>query len=255
MVGFSLDGFGQIDQPSTSVPKMSEPHRITFQSMAEIPFGKDLLRHVDLNHHVVVQVPVSLESAKPDLINRLREQIPEFYSVFDSGGTSELTWITIKELVSRPRLETIESELIEGARVFRRTAFDLAHRWADYNGVPAPELWDHLSVLKPFPGEWDMEHHGGHQCFINDSTGQIVEVSLWFGGEFGTLDPQFFHTFLRTSPDLRCPPELQDAFHDSARALEFLEERGLLKRIDGLFDNVGVFAPESEGEPIATTMD
>jgi len=233
---------------------MSAPRRFTYQAFVELPTDADLLRHVDRQHHAVLQFPASSQSAKSELIRKLKERLPESYSVFDSGGSSNLTWITIKEVVSRRELEAIENELIVAARIFRHTACSLAHEWADYNGVQASELWESLSHLRPFPGNWSMYHHGGHQCFSNKVTGQVVEVSLWFGGEFGTLDPQFFHRFLRTSPDLRCPPELQDDFHDPARALSFLEERGLLKRINGIFNSVGVFAPDAkQGESCLLT--
>lgn len=223
---------------------MSQPRRFTYQAIADVPSDVDLCRHVDRDHHVVLQFPSSSKQTKLELIRTLKRRLPEFYSVFESGGYSDLTYVTIMQVVSRPELAALENELIEAARTFRHTAHSLAHRWADYNRVPTSELWEHLSHLKPFPGDWEMNHHGGHQCFRNMVTGQVVEVSLWFRGEFGVLDPQFFSTFLRTTPNLRCPPELHDHFHDSARALEYLHERGMLQQIFGIYNAKGLFAPD-----------
>jgi len=223
--------------------KMSEPRRFNYQLITDLPCDEELLSHLDRQHHVVLQFPGSCEAQKPRLILDLKARLPEFCSIFDSGGDTELTWVTIMEVISRPELESIEDNLIYSARLFRHTAHLLARRLADFNKINAAELWDRRSKLKPFPGEWDMSHHGGHQCFENTKTGQVVEVSLWFGDEFGILDPQFLCTFLRTAPGLDCPVEITDHFHDAARALDYLEGRGLLERIDGIFNSSGVFAP------------
>jgi hypothetical protein len=225
---------------------MSVPRRFTFQSIADLPSDEQVLSHLDRQHHVVLQLPASYETQKPSLIHDLKTRLPEFCSIFDSGGNGDLTWVTIKEVVSRPALQAIEGDLIHAARIFRHTAHTLANKLAEFYRVPAAELWDHLAQLKPFPGAWNMSHHGGHQCFENTRTGQIVEVSLWFGDEFGVLDPQFFSTFLRTTPELDCPAEIADHYHDTARALDYLYDRGLLEAIVGIFNSTGVFAPYNQ---------
>jgi hypothetical protein len=231
-------------QPSTAV---SEPKRFTYPSPADLPSPDELLRHLDRQHHLVLQFPVhAVESRKRELIQTLEQQLPEYCSVFDSGGNADLSWITINQVISRPELLRLEDELLQAARHFHHSAHSLAHRLAEHNRVPAENLWEHAVTLKPFSGEWQIDPHGGDICFKNKQNGQIVEVNVWFGYEFGILDPMFFHTYLRTTDGLRCPPELSDDFHDPARALTFLEERGRLTRICSIFhQGSGVFAHDA----------
>lgn len=225
---------------------MSEPRRFYYPSFAALPSVEEILRDLDRQHHVVLQFPAKYEARKQTLIRYLRIRLPENCSIFNSGNSSERTWVTVKQVISRPELQAIESVLIDAARLFRRTAHLLARELAAFNGVPAEELWEHRERLRPFPGDWTIAHHGGHQCFKNRKTGQTVEVSMWFGDEFGVLDPEFFCTFLRTTPGLDCPVEIIDHYHDAARALDYLKGRGLLTGIDGIFDSRGVFAPDPQ---------
>jgi hypothetical protein len=66
---------------------------------------------------------------------------------------------------------------------------------------------------------------------------------MWFGTEFGALDPYFFFDFMTTTADLKLPSELRDGFHDTRRAMDILEERGKLCRVVGIFESVGLTAP------------
>jgi len=151
--------------------------------------------------------------------------------------------VTIMQVISRPELKAIEAELIHGARAFRQTANQLSTELAWFNEVDIEKLWEHGNDLKTFHQDWSIFPHGGHVCFKHTRTNQEVEASVWFGTEFGILDPQFFTTFLRTSPQLECPREILDTFHDMAKAMDYLESEGHLQRIEGAFNLTGVFAP------------
>lgn len=128
----------------------------------------------------------------------------------------------------------MERDLLAAASHFRRTATELANRVALFNGVDPAQLWDECSSLEwRIPdSEWSLDLHGQHCMFTHQVTGQVVEVSLWFGAEFGVLDPYFFYDYMRTTPDLELPAGLRQPFHDTARAMSFLEERGLLTRVE-----------------------
>jgi len=227
---------------------MSEPRRFTFQSAAALPAAAELLRHLDRQHHVVLQFPAhAVESRKRSLIiEELKQQLPEYCSVFDSGGGREFSCITIMQVVSRPELHGLEEELVHAARHFRNTARSLAHRLAEHNRVLAMDLADHFPDLEPFSEEWRVDPHGAHICFVNRQTGQTVEVNVWYGDEFGILDPYFFHRYLDTTPGLRSPPEFINSFQDTARALDYLEERGRLTRLCSFpRPGTGLFAHDS----------
>jgi hypothetical protein len=81
--------------------------------------------------------------------------------------------------------------------------------------------------------EWAYQFHGLECCFTSARSGQVVDVRLTFGDEFGVLDPWFFHYFLSTTQRYSSlVTEFADGFHDTARALDVLERSGQLIRID-----------------------
>jgi hypothetical protein len=63
-------------------------------------------------------------------------------------------------------------------------------------------------------------------------TGQVVDVRLGFGDEFGVLDPYFLAHFLRTTPAHREAADLlADDYHNPSRVLEVLQARGDLREV------------------------
>lgn len=225
---------------------MSYQRQLTFQTPAELPSPDELLRHLDRQHYLLLQFPSSaVEGRKEDLIRRLKQQLPEYCAVFDASSLEGQSRITIIQVISRPELLAVEDELLQGARHFRKSASALALRLAEHNRIPVEDLGEYSPDLEPFPGDWTIDSHGLHLCFANQKTGQVVEVALGFGREFGILEPWFFHTYLRTTPGLCCPPELSNHHHDTGRALDHLEERGWLNRIGGINGLSVVFAPDT----------
>ena len=81
--------------------------------------------------------------------------------------------------------------------------------------------------------QWNFWFHGAECQFKNQITGQIVELVITNGSEFGALDSYFFVQYLKTTPKYR---ELANFFSEDAsavtKALNLLEDLGKLQRID-----------------------
>lgn len=94
-------------------------------------------------------------------------------------------------------------------------------------------------------GGWRFCFHGFEYRFEHERTRQVVEVQLGYADEFGVLDPYFFAEFARSTPGLEGVAGLfRDGFHDPDRALQILEERGRLHRVErSLFQGSGLVAP------------
>ena len=81
--------------------------------------------------------------------------------------------------------------------------------------------------------QWNFWFHGAECQFKNQITGQIVELIITNGSEFGALDSYFFLQYLKTTPEFK---ELANFFSEDAsavtKALNLLEDLGKLQRID-----------------------
>lgn len=89
-------------------------------------------------------------------------------------------------------------------------------------------------------GEWKFCFHGFECCFTHRRTGQVVDVRLGFGEEFGVLDPYFLAHFIRTSAAHReAATLLADDYHDPSRMLEVLHAGGHLRVITMANEQLG----------------
>jgi hypothetical protein len=219
-------------------------------------------------HHVVLRFPVAPRPAvTPSLVERLASALPEF-SVFESGGSHDTDCITVKKVIAAEDVQANEAQFVAALRLFRQTASALASRLARRLGVPADRLldlgrgnartgWaDRLRGLlgrrlrgRRLDGGWSYCFHGGACHFEDRATGQVVEVRLTFGAEFGVLDPYFFALFVKSTPALaHLAPLLRDEFHDAARVLKLLHRAGHLRVVEGRFGS-GLAVREEGHQP------
>lgn len=226
---------------------MSDPLRLKFRSIRELPSTAQLIRRVTREKHVVLEFSPNLgDAAMRLLLERLKSESPENYSIFDSGGSGRTSWVTIKEVVSTPAIIAIEAKLVDAAHHFRRTATELALVLADRAGISPENLYNCAAAFTADLPDWHIFRHGEHCCFKHHITRQTVEVSLWYGLEFGVLDPWFFHAYMSSTPELNVPEEICDDYHDMARAFSIMEERGSLVRVQAFISGVtGLVAASS----------
>ncbi|BCU79306.1 hypothetical protein [Luteolibacter sp. LG18] len=210
---------------------MSEPLRLPYRPGWRAPQTTDLLAKVTRDRHLVLELPKGSRKEKiAALVARIRREAPEHYLVFESG----FSWVTIKEVVTRAEVLEIEDYLVKVARNFRRRATRLMRLMAARHQAPLEDLFDRRYELQSPSAAWTLHVHGFHCGFRHRETGQMMEIDLSYGTEFGVLDPMFFHNYLRTSPGLWVPAALREPYHDTARAMEILEERGRLVRVMSL---------------------
>ena len=223
---------------------MSDPKRIKYCSDRNIPPVSNLIDHITRDQHLVLELPANYDKKRIGcLVSRIASEVPENYVVFDAGAFQDKTCVTIKQVVNRAAVIEMEGELVHAAHHFHQTADQLAGSMAEYNNIANECIWDNCRDLESHSSDWKLDVHGQHCCFVHHNTGQTVEISMWFGTHFGVLDPYFFYDYMKTTPELLLPVELRDAFHDTRRAMDILEERGRLIRLTGLFGSQGLAAP------------
>jgi hypothetical protein len=220
---------------------MTAPIRRVCRRVADLPPLAEIVRLVDDDHHLVLQV--GDPSGGPDFdvrlaIDRLAPQLPG-YTVFDSGGG-----VTIKKVLAVEDILAEADAIVAAAAQFRRTATDLMGRMSRRLDIPLEAFYglEYRPLLRRgwfrnrwrgrLDSRWGYAFHG-HECGFKDRlTGQDVDVILGFPGEFGVLDPFFFARFVATTTGLEGVAAIfKDNFHDPLRALEVLERQGRLTRI------------------------
>jgi hypothetical protein len=125
---------------------------------------------------------------------------------------------------------------LAATRDFANTARACCHELAAAHGIAATDLLarrNDVGARGGRVGEWRFSFHGFECCFTHRRTGQVVDVRLGFGEEFGVLDPFFLAHFIRTTAAHReAASLLADDYHDSSRMLEVLHARGHLRVIE-----------------------
>ncbi len=86
-------------------------------------------------------------------------------------------------------------------------------------------------------GDWRYFVHGYHCGFENNKTGQLIEVPLVFGLEFGDLDPYFFTKFIKSTPNYNPLPV--DIFEDYADGVRINEKMISLGKFERINSNIG----------------
>jgi hypothetical protein len=223
---------------------MSTPLRMNRAGFHDLPSIDEIRRLVTPAQHLVFRFPSGPDAPSQKLAHRrtvelLARALPEF-RVFESGGDLRFFWISIVHVIPEDRVLAHTESLVRAAREFRRIASDLANTLAKNLNSPVDSLLD-AKIRFPLRkeswsgtlgGGWEYSFHGMECRFENARTGQVLEVCLNFGDEFGVLDPFFFHEFLRTTPGYEAlVAALPNAFHDTARALDVLERRHLLRSV------------------------
>jgi hypothetical protein len=221
----------QGDKPARS----STPLRIACTDAGSVPPAGDLEGLAVVGRHVVLQFPPSFEGDKQQLIERLGPLLPG-HSVFDSGpGPGGTTCVTVLKVIEGRVVPEHLPPFLAAVRDFTDTADRLCVGLAEAHGLRPEDLLSRREEVKGgrLPGGWTHGFHGLECCFTNARTGQVVEVRLCFGRQFGVLDPYFLAHFIRTTPAHReVASLLADDFHDPCRVLEVLRARGHLRLVE-----------------------
>lgn len=161
------------------------------------------------------------------------------YHVFNSRWLAQL-WIY--PALETARILALKNEIHSAAVSFRSDAVILIKALGETYQIDPFEQGGLLSIKKKSRAnkqrgkvndEWNFWFHGAECQFKNHKTGQIVELVITYGTEFGALDSYFFLTYLQTTSKFKA---LADFFSEDltsvTKALNLLEDLGMLHRIN-----------------------
>jgi len=153
--------------------------------------------------------------------------------------------INIAKLISDKEIVDNQDFFEQCAKDYRQLGEELIFKLVDkldlkLNKDFPMETFNELKADKRQIGkveDWKYYIHGFHCGFKNNKTGQLIEVPLVFGLEFGDLDPYFFSTFIKSTPKYKpLPIEIFEDYADGVRISEKMIALGKFERISS---NVG----------------
>ncbi|MEM8895037.1 MAG: hypothetical protein AAGC88_10700, partial [Bacteroidota bacterium] len=144
------------------------------------------------------------ESTVEDYKDKAGERLKRSLVGFQIGVHTLEPEIRITKLISDSQIENhqnfFEKCALEYRQLGKELLYDLIERLdLELNKDFPLETFNKLKKNRSQSGqlnEWSYYIHGFHCGFENNVTGQLIEVSLVFGQEFGDLDPYFFSRFI-----------------------------------------------------------
>lgn len=154
--------------------------------------------------------------------------------------------INIAKLITDREIEANQDFFEQCAKDYRKLGEELLFKLIDkldlkLNKDFPMETFNELKRGKRQIGRiegWRYYVHGFHCGFENSRTGQVIEVPLVFGLEFGDLDPYFFSKFIKSTPHYRpLPVEIFEDYADGVRINERMVSLGKFERINSNIGN------------------
>ena len=91
--------------------------------------------------------------------------------------------------------------------------------------------------------EWNYYFHGVECQFINNQTGQVVEVILSNCPEYGHLDDYFFYNYMKTTQKYWYLIDwINDDSSNTSKVLDILQQQKILTKVDTLYDTRNLIA-------------
>jgi hypothetical protein len=153
--------------------------------------------------------------------------------------------INIAKLITDEEIEDNKDFFEQCAKDYRHLGKELIFKLADKLDITINQdypmmTFNELKSDKRQIGKvenWRYFVHGFHCGFENNITGQIIEVPLVFGLEFGDLDPHFFTKYIKSTPKYNPLPI--DIFEDYADGVRINEKMISLGKFERIGSNVG----------------
>lgn len=211
-----------------------------------VPGAAKLQAMVTREQPVLMHFPFFVSDKKIDkLVRKLRRRISDDYLVFDAGRISNRPRISFRQIISAAEIEPIKSTILAATAEFKKQATSLANEIISLNNLSDGALYDNAAKIKKMPQDWECFQHGQHLRCSNELTGQVIEIPIWYGDEYGVLDPWFLCEFINTTEGLTMPEAIIDEYEDVNKILKTLKVQGQLKEIVGRVFNVkGLVSPD-----------
>jgi hypothetical protein len=173
--------------------------------------------------------------------------------------------INIAKLITNKEIELNQDFFEQCAKDYRQLGEDLLFKLVDklnlkLNEDFPMETFNELKRDKRQVGKvegWRYFVHGFHCGFKNNKTGQLIEVPLVFGLEFGDLDPYFFSKFIKSTPNYRpLPVDIFEDYGDGVRINERMISLGKFERISSNIGNhYGIVVTDRQKIEIKSYLD
>jgi hypothetical protein len=154
--------------------------------------------------------------------------------------------INICKLITDEEIELNQSFFEHCAKDYRalseRLIVKLAHKLKVKIDPDFPLLsFNPLKTSKKQIGEveeWKYFLHGYHCGFRNKKSGQLIEVPLVFGLEFGDLDPYFFTKFIKSTKEYHpLPVFIYEDYEDGIQINRKMLSLGIFEKINSNIEN------------------
>lgn len=217
--------------------------KLSCKDITQLPNRETIEKLSKDGESVVLKFPKNIVEEKKTIIAFLKNQLPEYFSVFNSGGDSESEWVTIMPVIKQHIIQENETLIRESISEYINLCNELMNGLeTDLNNIskafhnPQHEeslsnyfnffdkLMDRLETDPNLSEEWYTFRHGQHIRFTNRKSGQIIEVPIFGISKINEVDPYFWGEFVKSTEKYNSLNNLiEDTFHDSARILHYLK--------------------------------
>jgi len=208
---------------------------ISVSTLAEIPTLQEI-RAIPRERKLKIIFKDKLKSQREEVGAKLKKELVNF----QVGIHTIEPEINIAKLISDKEIEENQEFFEKCAKDYRQLGEELLYKLSDKLGLELNkdfpmETFNELKLDDRQIGEvenWRYFIHGIHCEFKSKITGQTIEVPLTFGLEFGDLDPYFFTTFIKSTPNYHpLPVEIFENFAYGVRINEKMISLGKFEKI------------------------
>jgi len=230
---------------------------ITINSVGQIP-TLDTIRSIPRERTIKLVFEKEVQSQREAIGQNLKTELVGF----QVGIHTIEPEINIAKLITDKEIEDNQDFFEQCAKDYRQLGEELLFKLVDKLN---------LKLNKDFPMEtfkrdkrqigklenWRYFVHGFHCGFENNKTGQMIEVPLVFGQEFGDLDPYFFTKFIKSTPKYRpLPVEIFEEYADGVRINERMLSLGKFEKISSNVGNhYGIVVADRQKVEIKSHLD
>jgi hypothetical protein len=213
---------------------------ITISSVEQIP-TLEKIQAIPRERTLKLVFEKGVQSQRQALGQKLKNELSDF----QIGIHTIEPEINIAKLITDEEIKTNQAFFEKCAKDYRKLGEELLFKLVGkldlkLNRDFPMETFNELKRDKRQFGKiegWRYFVHGFHCGFENNETGQVIEVPLVFGLEFGDLDPYFFSKFIKSTPNYRPLPI--DIFEDYADGVRIIERMVSLGKFERISSNVG----------------
>lgn len=233
---------------------------ITINSVGQIP-TLETIRSIPREQKIKLVFENEVQSQREAIGQNLKTELVGF----QVGIHTIEPEINIAKLITYKEIEDNQDFFEQCAKDYRQLGEELLYKLVDklnlkLNKDFPMDTFNELKRNKRQIGKlenWRYFVHGFHCGFENNQTGQIIEVPLVFGQEFGDLDPYFFSKFIKSTPKYKpLPIEIYEDYEDGNRINEKMISLGKFERISSNVGNhYGIVVADRQKVEIKSYLD